>query len=74
MITGHDLLQTHFGLDWDGRRQHRSEWAFIITSPTATRALLAEFATLSRTIARQGANLALACLPGGRTTPKRGER
>jgi hypothetical protein len=66
LITGRDLLQTHFGLDWDGRRQHRSEWAFIITSPTATRAILVEFAALSRTIAAQGANLALAYLPGGR--------
>jgi len=66
LITGRDLLQTHFGLDWDGRRQHRSEWAFVITSPTVTRALLAEIAALSRTIAAQGANLALAYLPGGR--------
>jgi hypothetical protein len=63
LITGRDLLQTHFGMDWDGRRQHRSEWALIITSPTVVRALLTEFATLSRTIARQGANIALAGPP-----------
>ena len=59
LITGHDLLQTHFGMDRDGGRQHRSEWALIITSPIVIRALLAEFATLSCTIARQGANIAL---------------
>jgi hypothetical protein len=58
LITGHDLLQTHFGMDRRGGRRHRSEWALIITSPTVMRAQLAEFATLSRAIARHGANFA----------------
>lgn len=66
LIIGRDLLQTHFGLDSDGRRQHRSEWAFVITSPATTRALIAELAVLSRTIAARSANLALASLPGSR--------
>ena len=60
LTTGRDLLQTHFALGIDGGRQHRSEWALVIVSPTATRALLAEIGSLSRKIARQGADLALA--------------
>jgi hypothetical protein len=64
LITGHDLLQTHFVMDRNGGRQHRSEWALIITSPMVMRALLAEFATLSHTIARHGVNIALAGAPG----------
>jgi hypothetical protein len=64
LITGHDLLQSHFGMDRKGGRQHRSEWALIITSPVVMRALLAEFATLSRTIARHGVNVALVGPPG----------
>lgn len=63
LITGRDLLQSHFGMDPNGGRQHRSEWALIITSPMATRALLAEFATLSRAIARHGVNVALVGRP-----------
>lgn len=63
LITGRDLLQSHFGMDRNGGRQHRSEWALIITSPMVMRALLAEFATLSRTIARHGVNVALAGRP-----------
>jgi len=63
LITGHDLLQTHFGMDRRGGRRHRFEWALIITSPTVMRALLAEFATLARTIARHGAYIAPTGLP-----------
>jgi hypothetical protein len=68
LIAGRDLLQTHFGMDWDGRRQHRSEWAFVITSPTASRALLTELAALSRTIAAMGANVALVGPSGNRAS------
>jgi hypothetical protein len=64
LITGRDLLQSHFGMDRNAGRQHRSEWALITTSPMVVRALLAEFATLSRTIARHGVNVALVGRPG----------
>ena len=66
LATGRDLLQTHFTAGSKGGRQHRSEWALIIASPAATRAMLAEFATLSRVIARQGTDLALGRWPGRR--------
>jgi hypothetical protein len=66
LITGRDLLQTHFSLGAYGGWQHRSEWAFVITSPTITQALLAEIASLSRTIAQQGADVALTGVPGSR--------
>jgi hypothetical protein len=67
LTTGRDLLQTHFVPGIDGGRQHRSEWALVIVSPTATRALLAEIGSLSRKIARQGADLALAGSQPGRS-------
>jgi hypothetical protein len=66
LTTGRDLLQTHFAAGSGGGRQHRSEWALVIVSPTATRALLAEIGSLSRKIARQGADLALASSQPGR--------
>jgi hypothetical protein len=66
LITGRDLLQTHFSLGVYGGWQHRSEWAFVITSSTITRALLTEIASLSRTIARQGADVALTGVSGSR--------
>lgn len=59
LTTGRDLLQTHFAVGADGARQQRSEWGVVITSPPVTRALLAELGSLSRQIARQGADLAL---------------
>ena len=59
LATGRDLLQTHFAPGTGSTRQHRSEWALVITSPAVTRALLSEIASLSRRIARQGADLAL---------------
>ncbi len=51
LTAGRDLLQTHFAVGADGTRQHRSEWAMAATSPPATRALLAEIATMARQIA-----------------------
>jgi len=60
LATGRDLLQTHFAPGPRGTRQHRSEWAAVVSSPQATRALLAELASLGRQIARQGTDLALA--------------
>ena len=59
LTTGRDLLQTHFAPGTGSTRQHRSEWAYAITSPPVTRALLTEIASLSRRIARQGTDLAL---------------
>jgi len=40
LTAGRDLLQTHLAVRADGVWQQRSEWAAIITSPAATRALL----------------------------------
>jgi hypothetical protein len=72
LTTGRDLLQTHFALGTGGWRQHRSEWAGVIVSPTATRALLTEIGWLSRKIARQGADVALAgSQPGRRSAEAR---
>jgi hypothetical protein len=64
LTTGRDLLQTHFTPGTGSTRQHRSEWALIITSEPVTRALLTEIASLSQRIARQGADLALSPLAG----------
>jgi hypothetical protein len=66
LITGRDLLQTHFSMGAYGGRRHTSEWALVIASPTITGALLVEIGSLSRTIARQGADVALTGLPGSR--------
>ena len=66
LITGRDLLQTHFSMGPYGELRHRSEWAAVIASPTVTRALLVEIGSLSRTIARQSAGVALAGPPGSR--------
>ena len=58
LTTGRDLLQTHFA-PGTGSTRHSPEWAYAITSPPVTRALLTEIASLSRRIARQGTDLAL---------------
>jgi hypothetical protein len=58
LTAGRDLLQTHLAVA-AGIRQQGSEWAAVITSPAATRALLMEIAVLARTIAPQVADLAL---------------
>ena len=68
LATGRDLLQTHFAPGARGSRQHRSEWAVVVSSPQVTRALLAELASLGRQIARQGTDLALAGSPDARAT------
>jgi len=65
LTAGRDLLQTHLTVGADGIRQQRSEWAAVITSPAATRALLMELAALARTIAPQVADLALSASASG---------
>ena len=65
LTAGRDLLQTHLAVAADGIRQQRSEWAAVITSPAATRALLMEIAVLARTIAPQVADLALSASASG---------
>src|SRR5579871_2773112 len=59
LIAGRDLLQTHLAVRADGVQQQRSEWATVITSPAATRALLMEIADIARKIAPQVTDLAL---------------
>jgi hypothetical protein len=68
LTAGRDLLQTHLAVGADGARQQRSEWAAVITSPAATRALLMEIAVLARTIAPQVADLALSASASGPDT------
>jgi hypothetical protein len=70
LTTGRDLLHTHFTPGPQGGRAHRSPWALAITSEPLNRALLAEIAALARPIARYGANVALAFVPGA---PSRSE-
>jgi hypothetical protein len=65
LTAGRDLLQTHLAVAADGSRQQRSEWAAVITSPAATRALLMEIAVLARKIAPQVADLALSASASG---------
>jgi hypothetical protein len=59
LITGRDLLHTHFTPGVGRARQHRSEWAFTVSSPPVNRALLTEIASLARRIAHQASGLAL---------------
>jgi hypothetical protein len=63
LAAGRDLLHTHFAPGPQGR-VHRSAWAPIITSEQVNRALLAELGALARPVARYGANVALAAVPG----------
>jgi len=65
LITGRDLLHTHFTPGTGSTRQHRSEWAPIVTSPPVNRALLTEIASLARRIAHQASGLALSPSVGG---------
>lgn len=58
LAAGRDLLQTHFGPGRTGDREHRSEWAPVITSGPAGRALLTELGDLAGQIARHGIALA----------------
>jgi hypothetical protein len=70
LAAGRDLLHTHFAPGPRGR-VHRSAWAPIITSERVNRALLAELGALARPVARYGANVALAPVPGA---PARAEQ
>ena len=65
LTAGRDLLQTHLAVSADGTRQQRSEWAAVITSPAAIRALLMEIAVIARKIAPQVADLALSASASG---------
>jgi hypothetical protein len=58
MVTGRDLLQTHFASTPDGVRKPGSEWAPIIASEPLTNALLAEAAGWARQIVARTAYLA----------------
>jgi hypothetical protein len=58
MVTGRDLLQTHFASTPDGVRKPGSEWAPIIASEPLTNALLIEVASWARQIVVRTAYLA----------------
>jgi hypothetical protein len=47
LAAGRDLLQGHFSTDPDGARLYKSNWSVAITSPTVSRALLAEVSSLA---------------------------
>jgi hypothetical protein len=57
MVTGRDLLQTHFVSTPDGIRKPGSEWAPIIASEPLTNALLVEVASWGRQIVARTAHL-----------------
>jgi hypothetical protein len=57
MVTGRDLLQTHFVSTPDGIRKPGSEWAPIIASEPVTNALLVEVASWGRQIVARTAHL-----------------
>jgi hypothetical protein len=63
LAAGRDLLYTHF-IPGPRGRVHQSAWAPVITSEQVNRALLAELGALARPVARYGANVALAAVPG----------
>jgi hypothetical protein len=68
LTIGRDLLQTHFTAGPQGARLDRSQWAPVVTSRPVTRALLFDLAQWARTIAPQGARLALSGPPVQRGT------
>jgi hypothetical protein len=68
LLTGRDLLQTHFAARSRGAPQPRSEWGLVITSAQVTRALLEEIAWLARHSAQYSANVALLPSPGTSVT------
>ncbi len=49
-----DLLHTHFHTSQDGTRHYRSEWASVIASPAAQKAVLIEVAGWSRHLVALG--------------------
>ena len=64
LVTGRDLLRTHFAARSRSAPQPRSEWGAVITSAPVTRALLEEIAWLARHSAQYSANVALLPSPG----------
>jgi len=68
LSAGRDLLQTHFAPGPRGGRRPRTDWALAITSPPATRALLAELASMAQQIAPQGVSLAMSPSPDAHGT------
>src|SRR5262249_7805744 len=72
LLTGRDLLHTHFAARSRSAPQPRSEWGLVITSAQVTRALLEEIAWLARHSAQYSANVALLPSPGASVTT--GER
>jgi hypothetical protein len=68
LLTGRDLLHTHFAARSRGTPQPRSEWGLVITSAQVTRALLEEIAWLARHSAQYSANVALLPSPGTSVT------
>lgn len=74
LTAGRDLLHTHFAAGPEGARLDRSEWAPVVTSGPVTRALLLELGHWARTIAPQGARLALSGTPVKRGTDQQRRR
>ena len=68
LLTGRDLLHTHFAARSRGAPQPRSEWGLVIASAQVTRALLEEIAWLARHSAQYSANVALLPSPGTSVT------
>jgi hypothetical protein len=64
LAAGRDLLHTHFAPAPGGGRAAASHWAAALTGERVNRALLAEIGALAHPIARHGANVALAPIPG----------
>ena len=57
LTAGRDLLYTHFGQSPEGIWYPRSEWAEVLASPQAYKAMLIEMAGFARVIAPQGTRL-----------------
>jgi len=58
LAAGRDLLQGHFTTEPSGARLYRSGWSPAITSPSVSRAVLAEVASLALQAAAAGNELA----------------
>src|ERR1700722_5768611 len=67
LTTGRDLLYTHFAQSPEGTWYPRSEWAEVLASPQAYKAMLIEMAGIARVIAREGTRVATT--PGWRGSP-----
>jgi hypothetical protein len=63
LAAGRDLLQGHFTTEPSGVRLYRSGWSPAISSPSVSRALLAEVASLARQAAAAG-NAIASTAPG----------